>query len=151
MDSHISVGMRARICACGLVAMFAVTGASAVNGPLTARGVQAALIRDGYPARTQCGEVIEPPPPRSSRGRIVSEQTVPACWVLVERDGFSLHVTPHSNAAAAKLTVRRIQNRWANQSRNAAIGYVVLSGYRTTKTDWLRISRAVASAIGVHP
>jgi hypothetical protein len=144
--------MIVRVCACGLVAALAATGAHAARGqPLIARGVQPALIHAGYPARTQCGEVAEPPTPLSTHGRIASEQTIPACWVVVERDGFSVHVTPRSDAAAATLASQKIRNRWATRSRVTAVGYVVLTGYRMTSRDWKRISRVVASVvIGAH-
>lgn len=140
--------MIARICVCGLVALFAVTGASAATKvqPLTAHGVQAALIKNGYPARTQCGEVMEPRPPLRAHGRIFTGHFVPACAVVVERDGFSVRVTPRSSAAAAKLAYQQ-RNPSATQSREAAIGYVLVTGFRIPKADWLRISHVVSSAI----
>jgi hypothetical protein len=143
----------ARVLVCGLVATFSVTASYGGTGrPLTARGVQAALIRNGYPARTQCGEVVEPPPPLGSHSHIFSGRSIPACWVVVERDGFSVYVTPHSNAAAATLAYQRTHNPWAKQSREAAIGDVLLTGYRVTKADWLRISHLVASVVTrAHP
>jgi len=143
----------ARLCACGLIAAFAVAAAYGGSGrPLTVPGVKAALIHDGYPARTQCGEVLEPPPVLGSSSHIFSGRPIPACWVVVERDGFSVYVTPHSNAAAATLAYQRTHNPWAKQSREAAIGDALLTGYRIATTDWLRISHTVASVVtGVHP
>jgi hypothetical protein len=142
----------ARLCACGLIATIAVTAAHGGTGRLTATGVQAALIANGYPARTQCGEVIEPPTVLGSHSHIFNGRSIPACWVVVERDGYSVYVTPHSNATAAKTAYARIHNPWAKQSREAAIGDVVLTGYRITRADWLRISQLVASVVtGAHP
>jgi hypothetical protein len=61
-------------------------------------------------------------------------------------------VTPHSNAPAAKLAYERTRNPWEKQSREAAIGDVLLTGYRVTTADWLRISHLVTSVVtGAHP
>jgi hypothetical protein len=138
---------------CGAIAgVFAGAAYGGSGHPLTVPGVQAALVHNGFPARTQCGEVIEPPPAPGSHSHSVSARLIAACWVVVERDGYSVQVIPHSNTAAAKLAYERTHNSWAKRSREAVIGHVVLTGYRITAADWLRVSHIVASVVtGSHP
>jgi hypothetical protein len=133
--------------ASGLVAVVIAGTASAATHRLTIPHLREALIRQGYPARTQCGEVAEPPPPRTSNGGAVRMTSVPACWVIIERDGYAVSIIPHSSPAAAKVSYKSMQNRWAKRNRSAAVGYALISAFRLPKSDWARIYRLVTSVV----
>jgi hypothetical protein len=138
--------------ATGLVAVVIAGTASAATPKLTIPHLREALIRAGYPARTQCGEVAEPLPARTSNGGVVRLTSMPACWVIIERDGYAVSIIPHSNPAAAKDASKSMHNRWAKRSRSAAVGYALISAFRLPKSDWTRIYCVVASVVTpAHP
>jgi hypothetical protein len=139
--------MRRSFFAPGLAAVVIAGTAYAATPKLTIPHLREALIREGYPARTQCGQVAEPPPAPTSDGGVVRLTSVRACWVIIERDGYSVSIIPHSSSAAAKLAHRSLQNPWAKQSRSATVGYVLISAFRLPKSDWPRIYRVVASVV----
>jgi hypothetical protein len=48
-----------------------------------------------------------PPPGFHTAGRVLRTRDVPTCWVVVERDGYSVHATPYTSEALAKLAYER--------------------------------------------
>jgi hypothetical protein len=115
--------------------------------PVAAPEVEKALAAAGYPARSHCGITIVPPPHVGSGNHVFAGHEVPTCWVVVERDGYSVHVTPYTSAALAKLAYERTRNPAAKTTRRAAIGNVVLTAYRLPAREWSRISELVASTL----
>jgi hypothetical protein len=75
---------------------------------------------------------------------------VSTCWVVVERDGYSLHVTPYTTARLARLASERYGNPAATTTRMAAIGNLLLRAYRLPTLEWLRMSKLVATAVEGH-
>jgi len=120
---------------------------AAAPAPVAAPKVEKALIAAGYPARSQCGITIVPPPRLGSGSHAFAGHDVSTCWVVVERHGYSVHVTPYTSAALAKLAYERTRNPAATTTRRAAIGSVLLSAYRLPALEWSRISTIVASAL----
>jgi hypothetical protein len=102
--------MRASFLATGAVAVVIAGAAYAATSKLMIPHLREALIREGYPARTQCGEVAETPPARTAKGGVVRMTSVPACWVIIERNGYSVSIIPHSSPAAAKVAYRSLHN-----------------------------------------
>jgi hypothetical protein len=141
------LGMRMTGLAAGFVTVMIASTAYAATPKLTILHLRDALRVEGYPARTQCGEVAEPPPPVGSPGRVIRLGSVPACWVIIERDGYSVSVIPHSSSAAAKASYKSMQNPWAKQNRSTAVGFVVISAFRLPNADWSRIYRVVRSVV----
>src|ERR1035437_5710258 len=110
-----------------------------------------ALVRKGYPVRHPCGSVLEPPPPSGTQGRILHATDVPACWLVIYKDGYSVSITPHLNSAAARLAYQRTYNRWAPNTRRIAIGPLLLSAFRIPEADWNVIRRIVSTfAVGTR-
>jgi len=140
--------MTKRALIAGIAFALITATAHGATGRLTVPGVRAALVRDGFPARAQCGEVMEPPPALDSHTHIFHTRMVPACWVVVEHDSYSVQVTPHTSDAAAKLAYTRTRNPATKRSRGVVIGKVVVSGFRVGSRDWLQITRVVASVVG---
>jgi hypothetical protein len=135
----------------GVAALLLVAAAGAAN-PVSLPNVKSALVAAGYPARTQCGEKIVPYPILYTGSHVIVGRLVPNCWVVVERDGYSLHVDQFATAALAKLAYERGHNRWARNKRAAAIGSFGLSAYRLPAGEWMRITKLVASAVASsHP
>jgi len=128
--------------------LFALVPVSAVGAasPVAAPKVEKVLIAAGYPARSQCGMVMVPPP-RLVVGQVFRARGVSTCWVVVEREGYSVHVTPYTTARLAKVAYERTRNPAATTTRKAAIGNVVLTAYRLPPLEWLYISKLVASAV----
>ena len=135
-----------RVLATGFVAVVIAGSASAATSKLRIPHLREALIREGYPARTQCGEVAEPPPP-GTNGGVVGLTSVPACWVIIERNGYAVSIIPHGSPAAAEVSYKSMQNRWAKRNRSAVVGYALISAFRLPKSDWARIYRVVASVV----
>jgi hypothetical protein len=131
----------------GLVAVVLASTAYGAKPKLTIPHLREALILKGYPARTQCGEVAEPAPPITSHGGVIGLRSVPACWVVIERDGYSVSIIPHSSSAAAKVAYRTMQNPWAKQNRSTTVGHVIIAAFRLPKSDWPRIYRVVKSVV----
>jgi hypothetical protein len=96
-----------------------------------------ALHQAGLPARVQCGEVADSGRPT---------RTVPGCWIVVERRGYSVHVVPHSTGRAATVAYERTYNRWAKRTRMAIVRNLVVYGFRVPASDWLTIRRLVVRA-----
>jgi len=109
--------------------------------------VEPVLQAGGYPARTQCGQTFVPPLIRHSGNRIVTSRLVPTCWVVVEQDGYSVHVTPYATAALARLAYVRSRNPSARTTRQVTIDNLLLTAYRLPADRWLRISTLVRSAV----
>jgi hypothetical protein len=139
--------MRGSVLAAGLVTATVASAGYAAVPKLTIPHLREALRIEGYPARTQCGEVAEPPPPVGSHGGVIRLGSVPACWVIIERDGYSVSIIPHSSAAAAEASYKSMQNRWAKQNRSTTVGSVVISAFRLPDADWPRIYRVVRSVV----
>jgi hypothetical protein len=99
--------------------------------------VAKALHQAGFPARTQCGEIADSGVPT---------RTVPGCWVVVERRGYSVHVQPHSTVMAARAAYERTYNRWAKSTRMAVVQKLVLYGFRVPASEWETIRRLVIGA-----
>src|ERR1700704_4773411 len=139
--------MRMSVLVAGLVAVTIASTGYAAMSKLTSPHLREALRLEGYPARTQCGEVAGPPPPVGPQGGVIRLGSVPACWVIIERDGYSVSIIPHSSSAAAKASYKSMQNRWAKQNRSTAVGSVVISAFRLPNADWSRIYRVVRSVV----
>ncbi len=104
-----------------------------------------ALVRHGYPVRHPCGSVLEPPPPSGTQGQLRHLTQVPACWLVIYKDGYSVSITPHSNRAAARLAYQRSYNKWARNTRRIAIGPLLVSAFRLPQADWNAIRRIVST------
>ena len=104
-----------------------------------------ALVRRGYPVRHPCGSVLEPLPSTGTQGQLRHLTQVPACWLVIYKDGYSVSITPHSNRAAARLAYQRSYNRWARNTRRIAIGPLLVSAFRVPQKDWNVIRRIVAT------
>jgi hypothetical protein len=90
------------------------------------------------------------PPPHVVAGQVFTAREVSTCWVVVERDGYSVHVTPYTTTGLARLAYQRTRNPAATTTRKAAIGNVMLTAYRLPAVEWLRISKLVAAAVDKH-
>src|SRR5665213_1898394 len=99
--------------------------------------VTRALRHDGFLARTQCGGI-------SDFG--VPTRTVPGCWVVIERTGYSVQVVPHSTVAAARAAYEQTYNRWARNRRMTIVRNLVVYGFRVPGSSWQTIRRLVMSA-----
>ena len=106
------------------------------------------LARQGYPVHQACGSLLEPPPPVHAKAPhiILRGRSVPACWLVIYKSGYSVSITPHSSRAAAKLAYQRTYNRWARDTRRVAIGPLLVSGFRLPEADWKIILRTVSAA-----
>jgi hypothetical protein len=129
-----------------LFALVPVSAVDAATSPVAAPEVEKVLVAAGYPARSQCGMVMVPPR-RLVVGQVFRARGVSTCWVVVEREGYSVHVTPYTTARLAKVAYERTRNPAAPTTRKAAIGNVVLTAYRLPPPEWLHISKLVASAL----
>jgi hypothetical protein len=151
--------MRAALVVVVLVVVASVVSAAAVavTQPTTVRGRTApplrvpprlaqALAREGYPVRHACGSVLEPLPPTGTQGQLRHLTQVPACWLVIYKDGYSVSITPHSNRAAARLAYQRSYNKWARNTRRIAIGPLLVSAFRVPQEDWTVI-RGIVSAV----
>ena len=109
-----------------------------------------ALVRQGYPVRHPCGSVIEPPPRiGGTHGHVVLPNDLPACWLVIYKDRYSVSITPHSSPAAARLAYQRTYNKWTRTTRRIVLGRLLVSGFRVPAQDWNAI-RQVVSAIVSH-
>jgi hypothetical protein len=72
---------------------------------------------------------------------------MPACWLVIYKDGYSVSVTPHSSRAAAKLALHGIYNKWARTTRRIVLGRLVVSGFRVPAKDW-NVIRQIVSRTG---
>jgi hypothetical protein len=107
-----------------------------------------ALVRQGYPVRHPCGSVLEPPPPSITQAQLLHLTDVPACWLVIYKDGYSVSITPRSNSAAARLAYQRSYNKWARNTRRIAIGSLLVSAFRLPEADWNVIRRIVSTFAG---
>jgi hypothetical protein len=87
-------------------------------------------------------------PPRS---HVIKVKLVRRCWVLVERDGYHVSVSLFKDAATAQVSYEHIQNRWATKNWRGAIGNALISSYKLTRHDRVRISRAVPTLVSQLP
>lgn len=128
--------MRLRQLIVALLAAAVVSAASAgAVTPLSAPGVKAALLHAGFPARTQCGLVMEPP-----------HGPVHACYVVVEHGGWSVRVVPYATSAAAEGAYTRTAN--ASTTKKARVGRLVVFSFRVPRGDWLRVLSVVTRVAG---
>jgi hypothetical protein len=111
--------------------------------------VAQALIRRGYPVRPQCGEVADPPPPTRSHS-VIALGSLPACWIVIESNGYSVSVTPRTSSAAAKIAYKSVYNRWAKTVRVAAIRNLLVYAFRLPEDHWHVIRQAVNDATTSH-
>lgn len=98
--------------------------------------VATALHRAGFPARTQCGGVID----------VGQARPVPGCWLVIEWRHYSVHVIPHSSRQAARAVYKSTYNRWARKRRMALVRNLVLYGFRVPGSDWQTIRALVIAA-----
>jgi hypothetical protein len=98
--------------------------------------VASALLNAGFPARTQCGGIID----------VWPATTVPGCWLSIEWHHYSVHVNPHSSRAAARAAYRHTYNRWARGKRMAVVQNLVVYGFRVPVSDWQTIRGLVTGA-----
>jgi hypothetical protein len=124
-----------------LAACLAFAGAAEVHTAYGTRprlkvptSVASALRKAGFPARTQCGRIIDVGGPANG---------VPGCWVNIEWHHYSVNVIPHSSRAAARSAYRHTYSRWARQRRMAVVKNLVLYGFRVPESDWQTIRRIV--------
>lgn len=129
----------------GIAATAVGTGHTPATTPRTGSAAQPlrvpqrlaqALVRRGYPVRHPCGSVAEPPPRSSTHGGLIQLKSVPACWLVIYKDGYSVSITPHSTRAAAKVAYERTHNKWARQNRSVAVGRLLVSGFRVPEHEW---------------
>jgi len=108
------------------------------------------LARQGYPAHQACGSVLEPPPRIGAHKShiIIRGGSLPACWLVIYKSGYSVSISPHSSRAAAKLAYQRTYNRWARSTRRIAVGPLLVSGFRLSEADWKVIVRIVSAIAG---
>jgi hypothetical protein len=111
--------------------------------------VAQALVRRGYPVRTQCGEVADPPAPAGLHGVVVLG-SLPACWIVIEGNGYSVSITPRTTSAAATIAYKSVYNRWAKTVRIAAIRNLLVYAFRLPEADWHVIRQAVSDATTLH-
>jgi hypothetical protein len=109
-----------------------------------------ALVGGGFPVRHPCGSVLEGPRVSSTNGDVVQLNSVPACWIVIYKDRFSVSITPHSSPAAARLAYERSYNKWARTTRRIAIGRLLLSGFRVPAHAW-NVIRLIVSDIALSP
>ena len=91
--------------------------------------IATALRQAGFPVKKQCGSVDNP--------------TLPACWLTIERSGYSVHITLHRTLRDAKVVYRRLSNRWATGTRVAMFGKLIVSGFRVPPRQWQTIVAVV--------
>lgn len=91
--------------------------------------IATALRQAGFPVKKRCGLVDTPP--------------VPACWLSIERSGYSVHVIRHRSLRDARVVYRRLSNPWATGTRVAMFGKLIVSGFRVPLREWQTIVTAV--------
>jgi hypothetical protein len=96
-------------------------------------GIATGLRQAGFPVQKRCGFVDGP--------------GVAACWLNIERSGYSVHVVPHRSLREAKVVYRRLSNPWAKATRVAMFGKLIVSGFRVPLGDWQRIVAVVERSV----
>jgi hypothetical protein len=91
--------------------------------------IEKALRHAGFPVQKRCGSVDEP--------------GVHACWLSIERSGYSVHVVPHRSLHDARAVYRTLSNPWAKGTRVAMFGKLIVSGFRVPLREWQTIVAAV--------
>jgi hypothetical protein len=92
-----------------------------------------ALRQAGFPVQKRCGSVDEP--------------GVAACWLSIERSGYSAHVIRHRSLREARVVYRRLSNPWAKGTRVAMFGKLIVSGFRVPLREWQTIVAVVQRSI----